>query len=147
MSSINTTAFRCPDCEVRPGEDHLPNCSVPRPTLTHEERHFLAREAAKGPSPLTVFDGEIATITQRRGDVYGHPTDDFNTAADLMAHFDRIEPPALRHALRMVCVKLARIKTTPDHLDSYVDIVGYARCAVMVIDRAEREKQESENSR
>lgn len=85
---------------------------------------------------LDKFDAEIKTITERRGEVYGHPAKDFSIAADLMRHFDHVEPPALRHALRMICVKLARLATTPTHLDSYVDIVGYARTAVMVMDAA-----------
>lgn len=87
-------------------------------------------------SKLATFDREIKTITERRGEVYGHPAKDFSIAADLMRHFDHVEPPALRHALRMICVKLARLATTPTHLDSYVDIVGYARTAVMVMDAA-----------
>lgn len=40
----------------------------------------------------------------------------------------------------MICVKLARLIHSPDHVDSLVDIAGYARCACMIIDRAkERE--------
>lgn len=127
---VNMESHKCYDCETKPGDYHLPACSVVRTSL-------FVSEGARKPevNVLQKFDTEIATITQRRGDVYGDPTDDFNKAADLMAHFDHIEPKALRHALRMICVKLARITTTPDHLDSYVDIVGYARTAVMVIDR------------
>lgn len=87
---------------------------------------------------LDKFDEEIQTITQRRGEVYGHPADDFSVAADLMRHFDHVEPPALRHALRMICVKMARLKNTPTHFDSYVDIVGYARTAIMVMEREGR---------
>jgi hypothetical protein len=87
-------------------------------------------------SKLATFDREIKTITDRRGEVYGHPAKDFSIAADLMRHFDHVEPPALRHALRMVCVKLARLTTTPTHLDSYIDIAGYVRTAVMVMDAA-----------
>jgi len=87
------------------------------------------------PSRTEQFDKTIKTITQERGKVYGHPREDFSVAADLMRHFDHLEDHALRHALRMVCVKLARLTTTPDHLDSYVDIVGYVRTAVMVLDK------------
>lgn len=120
---VNTEAHKCFDCETSPGGYHVLGCSE-------------ARVADRRPGVLAQFDTEIATITQRRGDVYGDPTDDFNKAADLMSVFDHVEPKALRHALRMVCVKLARISQTPDHLDSYVDIVGYARTAVMVIEKA-----------
>jgi hypothetical protein len=116
--------FKCHDCECAPGDYHLENCSV-------------VKQFSRKPhtNQLQMFDTEIATITQRRGDVYGHPLDDFRTAADLMSHFDNVAPVEVRHALRMICVKLARLTTTPNHIDSYVDIVGYARCAVMVLDK------------
>jgi hypothetical protein len=31
----------------------------------------------------------------------------------------------------MIALKISRLQQTPDHLDSYIDIVGYARCAVL----------------
>lgn len=86
-------------------------------------------------SPLEIFDEHVQSITQVRGEVYGHPAENFADVAALMAHFDVVEPPALRHALRMICLKLARLKQSPTHIDSYVDIVGYARTAVMVIEK------------
>lgn len=33
----------------------------------------------------------------------------------------------------MICVKIARLIQSPDHLDSWVDIAGYARVAVMAM--------------
>lgn len=128
-SVVNMESHKCYDCEARPGNYHIAGCSevkAQRPNTVIKD------------NVLQKFDTEIATITQRRGDVYGDPTDDFNKAADLMKHFDHIADLALRHALRMICVKLARITTTPEHLDSYVDIVGYARTAVMVIDKKQK---------
>jgi len=44
------------------------------------------------------------------------------TGADITAH---------QVAHMMICLKLSRLQNTPDHLDSYVDIVGYARCGVL----------------
>ncbi len=91
---------------------------------------------------LKKFDEEIKTITERRGAVYGHPADDFAIAASLMSHFDHVQPPALRHALRLICVKMARLAASPTHLDSYVDVVGYARTAVMVMQRGDSENRQ-----
>jgi hypothetical protein len=31
----------------------------------------------------------------------------------------------------MIALKISRLQQQPDHLDSYIDIVGYARCAVL----------------
>lgn len=95
----------------------------------------------KPESRLAQFDREVATITQRRGETYGHPADDFATASRLMAEFDHIEDAKVRHAIRMICVKLARIATTPYHVDHYVDIAGYARTAVMCMERAENDRR------
>lgn len=127
---FNMTTQPCLDCGVRPGQRHALGCSFTKVNKIITPAGTLAK-----------FDTEIATITQRRGDVYGDPTEDFNRAADLMSTFDHVKPKALRHALRMICVKLARIARTPDHLDSYVDIVGYARTAVMVLDRIHRDQK------
>jgi hypothetical protein len=33
----------------------------------------------------------------------------------------------------MVVTKVARLVQTPDHLDSWVDVAGYARCGVMLL--------------
>jgi hypothetical protein len=40
--------------------------------------------------------------------------------------------PLAREALDMICVKIARLIETPDDLDGWVDIGGYARTGVMV---------------
>lgn len=82
------------------------------------------------------FDAEIATVTQRRGAVYGHPRVDFDRAARLKAVVAECADPVARHALEMIAVKMARLITTPDHLDSWVDIAGYARTGVMGTDPA-----------
>lgn len=84
---------------------------------------------------LAQFDAEITTVTQRRGAIYGHPRVDFDRAARLKAVVAECADPIARHALEMIAVKMARLITTPDHLDSWVDIAGYARTGVMGTDR------------
>lgn len=87
--------------------------------------------------PLTQeFDRAIAKINQARGAVYGHPADDFARANALKAPLADCRDPLVRHALEMIAVKIARLIETPDHLDSFIDIAGYARTAVMCLDRA-----------
>ena len=83
---------------------------------------------------LEKFDSEILTITQRRGEVYGDITDNFKTIARMQEEFAEIQESHLRHALNMVCLKLARIKANPYYRDSYVDAVGYLRCAMVCVD-------------
>lgn len=81
---------------------------------------------------------DAATLTQQRGAVYGHPLDDFNRAHRLKTVLSEMPDAELRHALEMVAVKMARLINTPDHLDSWDDIAGYARCGRMIIEERQR---------
>lgn len=111
--------------------------------LSQKEKDLASRE----PKPLTgkdvfvPFPNTVENLVQQRGSVYGHPLDDFGRAAKLKAVVADIKDPELRHAAEMVCVKLARLCTTPEHLDSWDDIGGYAKTGRMVIEeRARRAK-------
>lgn len=75
-------------------------------------------------------------LTDERGAVYGHPAVDFDRAARLKAVVAEVSDPRLRHALEMICVKMARLIQSPTHLDSWDDIAGYARCGRMVVEYA-----------
>lgn len=84
-------------------------------------------------SRLEQFDATTAaSLTTERGKVYGHPKVDFDRAARLKAVVAECKDPLARHALEMICVKLARLIETPNHLDSACDLAGYARTLVMV---------------
>jgi hypothetical protein len=89
------------------------------------------------PSRTELFDAAMKTVTQERGAVYGHPLDDFRRANALTLVAAECRHPAVRHALQMICVKLARLIETPDHVDSVIDIAGYARCILMALDEEE----------
>lgn len=85
-------------------------------------------------SATEIFDEAAHTITQQRGAVYGHPIVDFSRVATVKAILSDCPDPVIRHAMEMVAVKLCRLIETPDHVDSWIDIAGYARTACMVID-------------
>ncbi|MCA3247339.1 MAG: hypothetical protein ING29_12775 [Azospirillum sp.] len=87
-------------------------------------------------TPLQEFDAAIQKVTQQRGAVYGHPAVDFARANTIKSALVDCKDPLVRHALEMIAVKMARLVQTPDHLDSLIDIAGYARTAAMCIDRA-----------
>ena len=84
---------------------------------------------------LAAFDRAIAKVTDERGAVYGHPKIDFGRVVRLKAVVAECQNPLARHVLEMLCVKIARLIETPDHLDSWLDCAGYARTGVMVTDR------------
>lgn len=88
-------------------------------------------------SRLDHFDTVTATITQDRGRDYQHPSIDFAKANELKACVQNCKDPLVRHTLEMICLKMARLIHNPSHLDSWIDIAGYARCGVMVTDPKE----------
>lgn len=88
------------------------------------------------------FDTSLAgLVNTERQAVYGHPEDNFRRIAALQAVTSECTDPEIRVALDNIVLKVARLIQTPNHLDSWVDIGGYARCGTMILDRrAEREK-------
>ena len=99
------------------------------------ERLEKAREAA---AKFAIKLDTTDKLVQDRGAVYGHPLDDFGRAAKLKEVVASIKDPILRHAAEMICVKLARLCQSPEHLDSWDDIGGYAKTGRMVIEERER---------
>jgi hypothetical protein len=87
-------------------------------------------------------------ITAERGKNYGHPLDHFPVTVSMFGYWEearkkamvkgaellrRDEELALRHAVYMICDKLARAATNPMHADNWDDIQGYARTAKMAL--------------
>ncbi|MDB4725918.1 DUF6378 domain-containing protein [bacterium] len=95
-------------------------------------------------SNTEAFDKGIQMITQTRGKDYGHPLDDFSRVCIIDQALTDCRHPQIRHALYMIGVKMARLVTTPDHLDSVLDIAGYARTIVMILD--EEKKRDGEEN-
>lgn len=83
-------------------------------------------------------------VMHGRNHVYGDPTDNFKDTAKLfnifiqakLRKFDiNIHPyvdiiEAQDIALLMIFLKTARLINTPAHVDSYIDIAGYAACGL-----------------
>jgi hypothetical protein len=81
------------------------------------------------------FDTAIQTVTQDRGEDYGHPAETFKTIAHMQSMISHCSDPAVRHALNMVIIKIVRLAETPNHMDSVLDIAGYARCIAMILEK------------
>ena len=82
-------------------------------------------------SRIGQFDQAAETIGHDRTEDYGDPAKSFERIADLWSAIvgAPITPQQVAHM--MILLKVSRLQETPDHLDSYIDIVGYARCAVL----------------
>ncbi|MCW2387121.1 hypothetical protein M2333_000167 [Sphingobium sp. B11D3B] len=90
----------------------------------------------EGPFPnslLEQFDTAYATVTFDRRDIYGAPEDTYRRVAALRSVVDECQDPQIREILGMIVTKVARLVQTPNHLDSWVDVAGYARCGVMLL--------------
>ena len=85
-------------------------------------------------------DVERLTQTDRQA-TYGHPIDDFDRATQMYAPINESEvmDERLKHALRMVQVKIARLLHTPDHYDSIADIMGYMVTYTMVLEKIQEQ--------
>lgn len=59
---------------------------------------------------------------------YGTPEDNFKRIADLWTVYTGIEITPGDVAVMMILMKAARLMNDPSHMDSWVDIAGYAAC-------------------
>ena len=87
----------------------------------------------KMPSPiLTAADNSVST---ERQETYGHPYDNFEIIAKLWTTFKGIRFTEEDVSMMMILTKVARLKNTPKHIDSLIDIVGYVKCSELIMQR------------
>ena len=98
-------------------------------------------EADRPTGLLERFDAAYRDVTTDRRAIYGGPGDTYRRISTMRAVVDECLDPEIREILAMIVTKVARLIQTPDHLDSWVDVAGYSRCGVMLLD--EREPQKS----
>lgn len=74
-------------------------------------------------------------VIEERGTHYGDPLTNHYRIADLWSAYLELEGAdrltAHDVAMLMILVKVSRAKADPGHVDSYVDIDGYARIAAL----------------
>ena len=81
------------------------------------------------------FNAAVNRVNDDRAAEYGHPRVNFDRIHRIKLVVAECPDPLMRHVLEMIAVKMARLIETPDHLDSLIDIAGYARTGVMVTDK------------
>lgn len=84
-----------------------------------KSRYELLNEAAK-------------TVTDR-GANYGTPAENFERIAVLWTALLGHEVSATQVAMMMAAVKMARLCADEKHMDSWVDIAGYAACGAEIV--------------
>lgn len=94
---------------------------------------------------MNILEEAQKLTTQDRQSVYGHPADDFQKVVIMSEPIEQSNiDPRLKHALKMMQVKIARLLNTPHHIDSVVDIAGYANTYAMILERIGDESKASE---
>lgn len=67
-------------------------------------------------------------VNGARNQAYGSAEDNFKNIADLWTAYKNVKFTAVDVALMMNLMKVARLKHSPNHRDSWVDMAGYAAC-------------------
>lgn len=76
-----------------------------------------------------ILDEAEKNVNGQRTQDYGTPEDSFKTIASLWnAYLNLSSISAIDVAIMMNLLKVARVKATPSHRDSWVDMAGYAAC-------------------
>lgn len=78
------------------------------------------------PNRETVLTDANAAINGPRNRDYGDAHDNFERTAKLWSAFKGVEFTAADVAALLSLLKLSRLANTPNHEDSWVDLVGYA---------------------
>lgn len=84
------------------------------------------------PTGLTAREHVLRTAEELvmgdRNKDYSDPTDNFEQTAGLWSEYLKMPLKAHDVAVLMILVKVARLSTSPDKADNWIDIAGYAAC-------------------
>lgn len=87
----------------------------------------LAGRVADASEPVEFEASRIVRNGERQKN-YGHPNADFQRTAGMWSAILGVEVSMQDMALCMAALKISRLKSTPGHHDSLVDLIGYAIC-------------------
>ena len=102
---------------------------------------------------MTRFEAidKMKVVLENRGDDYGTPRHNHGIASDLINAYlkhhpnkDNLQPEDTM--IMMVLIKVARLVSTPQHIDSIMDIAGYAFCAIDAINELKLKENSNGNS-
>lgn len=80
----------------------------------------------------TVLNEANKIVNGARNKQYGSPEDNFQNIADLWNGYLGTNIKPVDVANLMALMKIARLKYSPDHRDSWVDLAGYAACGAEI---------------
>lgn len=80
------------------------------------------------PSRKEILEKAAEITGGEREDTYGGPEQSFELIAGLWTTYLDYEITATDVAAMMALLKIACLRRAPDHLDSWIDLAGYAAC-------------------
>jgi len=92
---------------------------------------LLSDEAKPEVKPLTradILNTALECVTKDRNATHGEPEDNFSSIAALWGAYKGQPFDAKDVAVMCALIKVARIKTSPEHRDNWTDLAGYAAC-------------------
>ena len=89
-----------------------------------------------------LFAAAHSVVMGSREAQYGPPDKNFKRIADLWSTYLGVPVAPYDVAAMMVLMKTTRLRETPAHTDSWVDIAGYAACGVEIATKEEDHEQE-----
>lgn len=78
--------------------------------------------------PKSILHMALEVTRGARNEDYGHPLDDYTRTAAMWTAYLGHEVTAEQAMGCMILVKMSRLAHTPGHMDSLVDVAGYADC-------------------
>lgn len=106
----------------------------PAPITDYQTTSDGSRNPHYVPTNTEQFDAQIQIVTQERGAIYGEAHVNFGRMGLCNMVVEDCEDQAIKAALHMIMYKVCRLVQSPLHLDSVVDIAGYARCIAQIQD-------------
>ena len=142
------------DCVLRPHWDTLcriipsypvsrydPECSVTRTVEFNTSPPSATPDADAEPIRATILDEAKRLICGDRNNQYGPPGKDFNRTANMLTALGYGKENSVGEldvlqdhdvAIIMIALKLSRLMWSPEKLDSWIDVAGYAGCGAEV---------------
>lgn len=84
----------------------------------------------------SILEQSIEIVTKDRNTTYGEPEDSFTTIAGLWSAYTGQPFTPQDVAVMMALLKVARIKNSPQTLDNWIDLAGYAACGGGMVEPA-----------
>jgi len=136
ICSLNACRARdCYDCKWD-GKEYCQNslmmaAAVLISDLMKELGHLPAKDGTEPKQPITrtsILEDARRIVCGEREGQYGTPEDSFSNIAKLWSAYCERDFTPMDVAVMMALLKVARIKNSPSHEDSWVDGCGYLAC-------------------